>query len=327
MRRWLPFIIVATILPEFSFADRGSIPFPYRDEAAGSGVSERSGRPSAVQVFEPNQRAMIAWNGREEILVLSTDLRASERTRVLEVLPLPAEPVVTRGDNDVFTKAIDLINKKQSVAVPQVSKSRGVAALGPPEPAGQVTVHKKIEAHDISVTRVLDANGFVDWVENYLKSANVANPEIPEGMKSVIGEYLEEGFSWFVFDVVELDTERRTNQAIQYRFATDWLYYPLKITRTEEGYTTIDVLVVTAELLSDFPGLPVREVHVRHMPVSITGAELRGLSNDMYNLLRPREGWNPRPEEEGTPQEANVQLRSWRIRGKLSAFTQDLIAQ
>lgn len=57
------------------FADRGLIPFI-----------------PGVQIFEPNQRAMIAWNGSEEILLLSTDLRASQATQVLEVLPLPSEP-------------------------------------------------------------------------------------------------------------------------------------------------------------------------------------------------------------------------------------------
>jgi hypothetical protein len=40
-------------------ADRGAIPF----------------QPE-VTIFEPTQRALIAWNGEEEILILSTDLRA-----------------------------------------------------------------------------------------------------------------------------------------------------------------------------------------------------------------------------------------------------------
>ena len=61
-------------------ADRGSI----------------SLRPN-IKLYEPNQRAIIAWNGRTEILLLSTDLRASAPTKVLEVLPLPAEPKVKKG--------------------------------------------------------------------------------------------------------------------------------------------------------------------------------------------------------------------------------------
>jgi len=78
-----------------AWADRGSIPFkPW------------------VKIFEPNQRAMIAWNGREQILLLSTDLRASEPTKVLEVIPLPAEPKVSKGDVEVFRKATELINRK-----------------------------------------------------------------------------------------------------------------------------------------------------------------------------------------------------------------------
>ena len=68
-------------------ADRGSIPFD-----------------PGVRIFEPNQRAMIAWNGQEEILLLSTDLRASQPTKVLEVIPLPAEPEVKKGDRVLFSK-------------------------------------------------------------------------------------------------------------------------------------------------------------------------------------------------------------------------------
>ena len=62
------------------YADKGSIPFN-----------------ANVQIFEPNQRALIAWNGLEEILLLTTDLYASETTKILEVIPLPSEPEVEKG--------------------------------------------------------------------------------------------------------------------------------------------------------------------------------------------------------------------------------------
>ena len=77
------------------FADRGSIPF----------IPD-------IKIFEPTQRAMIAWNGEEEILLLTTDIRASDSTEVLEVLPLPYEPVVKKGDIETFKKAIRLINDR-----------------------------------------------------------------------------------------------------------------------------------------------------------------------------------------------------------------------
>jgi len=274
-------------------ADRGSIPF----------------KPD-VRIFEPIQRAMIAWNGEEEILLLSTDLRASEPTQVLEVLPLPSEPVVKKGDVEVFKKATALINRKlregQFLALERGYKTAERA------PAGEVTFHKKIGAHDISVTHVLDSNGFIEWVEGYLRSAGVENPTIPEGMRIVVGEYLKEDFSWFVFDVVSLDETPKTNDAIQYRFKTEFLFYPVKITRTEEGYTSIDLLILTPKLLGTFPGIPVEQVHLRHDPVSISSKELRDLSEDMDDLLGHRE---------------DMKLRIWQIQGNLSLFDRDLIAK
>jgi len=83
------------LLPFSARADRGSVPCK-----------------KGVSVFEPVQRAMIAWNGEEEILLLSTDLRVSERTKVLEVLPLPGKPEVSEGDVKVFRRATAPINGK-----------------------------------------------------------------------------------------------------------------------------------------------------------------------------------------------------------------------
>ena len=287
--------MVLTALP--AWADRGSIPF----------------KPG-VRIFEPNQRAMIAWNGKEEILVLSTDLKASEPTKVLEVIPLPAEPKVSKGDVEVFRKATELINRK--LAVPRMAKGRGRNALGGAHgarrPAGEVTFHKKIGAHDISVTHVLDSRGFIAWVEAYLRKQGVDTPTIPEGLKTVVGEYLQDEFPWFVFDVVELGEGPVTNDAIQYRFASDCIYYPLRITRTEEGDTAIRLLILTPQLVSRFPGLPVRRVELAHQPVTITRQELRELNEDMDALL------GRRPE---------MKLRIWNIHGRLSEFKQDLIAR
>ena len=275
------------------YADRGSIPF----------------KPN-VKIFEPTQRAMIAWNGKEEILLLSTDLKASEPTMILEILPLPSEPVVKKGDVEVFRKATALINRKLRERQAMALGKRHKSAEGPP--AGEVTFHKKIGAHDISVAHVLDSNGFIEWVEKYFRSAGVENPTIPSAMKTVVGEYLMENFSWFVFDVVSLDEAPKTNEAIQYRFKTDFLFYPVKITRTEEGYTSIDLLVLTPKLLSKFPGIPKEEVKLRHKPVSISSKELRSLNKEMDDLFEHRE---------------DLKLRIWQIRGKLSSFKKDLIAK
>ena len=297
MRRTVAAAMVLLILTPLDVcADRGSIPF----------------KPH-VKIFEPTQRVMIAWNGTEEIMLLTTDLRASEPTKVLEVMPLPSEPKVKKGDTEVFKRAVRLINSK---IAPQ-RHGRGARALGmnakvAERPAGEVTFHEKIGAHDISVARVNDSAGFVKWVEDYLRKAGVDNPSIPAPLKSVIGEYLADDYKWFVFDVVELGTEARTNDAIQYRFKTDCLYYPMRITRNEVGKTTVEMLVLTPKLLRNFPGIPATQVELPHRPVSISARELASLDKDMSDLL-------------GRP--PTIMLRIWRIRGELSSFKHDLVAR
>ncbi len=266
-----------------------------------------------VGMFKPNQRAMIAWNGSEEILLLSTDMRASEATQVLEVVPLPTEPKVKKGDVETFRKATTLINRKIRKP-PRVSRGGGGhgGAGGTGRPAGEVTFHKKIGAHNISVAHVLSTDGFIAWVEEYLGSLHVQNPVISPEMKSIVDQYLSGKFTWFVFDVISLDEVLSTGEAVQYRFKTKFLYYPMKITQTVAGSTTVDLLVLSPRLLSEFPGIPSDRVQLRHEPVSITSGELRSLNPDMDALLGHRE---------------DMKLRIWRLQGQASEFHQDLIAQ
>ena len=262
-----------------------------------------------VKIFEPNQRAMIAWNGDEEILLLSTDVSASESTMVLEVLPLPSEPQVKKGDLETFRKATDLINSKISIA--PLARA-GERTKGIPPPSGEVTFHKKIGAHDISVTHLLNANGFVDWVKEYLKSIGIEHEVISNEMKELIDEYINGNFEWFVFDVITLTEETVTNEPIQYTFKTKSLFYPLKITKTGEGNTSIELIILTPRLLADFPSLPIHRIALEHDPITITDEELRYLNEDMSGLLNDYK---------------KMRLRIWKIEGELKSFDRDLIAR
>jgi hypothetical protein len=319
--------LTAAIATTSVHADRGMIPF----------------RPH-VQIFEPNQRAMIAWNGTEEILLLSTDLRASEATKVLEVIPLPSEPKVKKGDVEVFKRATELINEKLGVREVRMTSARHAnsPSFDRAIPAGEVTFHKKIGPHDISVTRVNDATGFVQWVQKYLRSNRVVNPLIPPEVRTAVANYLKDGFSWFVFDLVELDAEPKTNDAIQYRFKSDALFYPLRISRVGKGDTAINLLILSPYLFESFLGVSRDRVDLEHPPITITSAELRSLNQDMADSLgaKPRSFWRlrlrpPRPfgshyklEDDDAPSQDNsMKLRIWRLRGALSSFDADLIAK
>lgn len=283
---------VLFLIMSVCFANRGMIPVnPY------------------VQIFEPTQRAMIAWNGSEEILLLSTDISASESTIVLEVLPLRSEPEVKKGDIETFHRATELINSKIQMSL-ELGRRNG-DSKGPSTPGGEVTFHEQIGAHDISVTHLLDPASFVDWVKEYLASMDIHADIISKDMKQLIDEYIGDGFQWFVFDVVSIGTETVTNEPIQYRFSTNKLFYPLKITSTASGDTRVELLILTPRLLKSFPGLPIASVSLPHDPITITNDELRALDEDMYGLLKKYD---------------RMKLRIWNISGALESFDADLIA-
>jgi hypothetical protein len=283
----LPLLLVLVSMP--AAADRGSIPFE-----------------PGVEITEPTQRAFVTWNGQEEILVLSTDLRASRPTKVLEVIPFPAEPKVTKGDVEIFRRANALLGPP-----PAGPRALSGKAAGRDGPAGRITFHEKIGAHDIRVVRVLDAEGFVTWVREALRKAGVKKVSIPPILARSIEAYLAEGYGWYVFDVVDLGTATRTNDAIRYRFASKAVYYPMKISRTETGQTSVELFVLTPKLLRRFPGLPIDRVEMLRKPVELTPAQVRGLDAESAKLL----GAGVRPK-----------LRTWRIRGDIRSFDKDLLA-
>lgn len=85
----------------------------------------------------------------------------------------------------------------------------------------------------------------MQWAEDYLHSAGMSAPHIPPDLAAIVQEYIDEGFNWFVFDVVSTLPKVRTNEPIQYRFKTIKLYYPLRITRTAHGKTEIELYVLS----------------------------------------------------------------------------------
>jgi hypothetical protein len=296
MKRFI-LLLVPLLANEHTFADMGSIPFIH-----------------AAKVLEPNQRALIAWNGTEQILILTTDLQSDRETKVLEIMPCPSEPTIQKAKAEVFQQATDLINMKLPRNPVAALSASAPESLGGPDmvPAGRVTSRQRIGAHDVSTTHVERPEDFVKWAQDYLKKQGVDNPMIPPSLAKVIEEYIEENFTWFVFDVVSLSKEPVTKEALQFRFKTEFLFYPMRITKTEQGDTTVTLLILTPRLIdSQFClGIPPENIQLVHQPVILTGVELQGLSKDIFNLL-------------GNPK--SIPIRNWQIRGRLDSFTDDVI--
>ncbi len=275
-----------------SHGDMGSIPFK-----------------KTVRITEPNQDAIIAWNGKEQLLFLQTTLASSEETKVLEVMPLPNKPTVDEAGPEVFKRCQSLLPKVR-VEYNSFGKDDPFGApLSPP--AANVVERKLIGAHDIRIVELLDAKRFSQWVTTEFGTEN-KDLEIPAPLLAVIDEYVKDGYKWFLFDVVDLKKEAAKKTPLKIRFATDKLYYPMRITRTEKGNTKVSLSILTNILFNkeDAIGIPRESFKVPSSPIDITGAQVKWIDPSIFELLG-------RPEK--------VKLRTWEISGEIDSFKKDLL--
>ena len=127
-----------------------------------------------VVLSEPGQKAFIAHNGQEELLILSTDVKASKSVSVLEFMPLPSRPEVSLAQEDCFTNLKELV-KRYNLYYPPVYRimaeeaKSGEAAYDPVE----LIFHQKLGVHDVTAVKINDMTEFVRWIKDYFKKSKV----------------------------------------------------------------------------------------------------------------------------------------------------------
>ncbi len=230
------FILLLLLLlsvPPTALADRGMIPI----------------EPD-VSVYEPGQKAIVAWNGEEEILILSTDVNAGGDTYALEIMPIPSNPnVIEKASFESFVTIQNLIWESAPVAL-------GNYYRGKDQTEGvEVTFHEKIGAHDITVVNASDASALTEWVENFLEANGISQEISLQSFTPTIEDYMARGFRFFVLDLVEMSSQQKSVEPILYRFETKFLYYPLKISSPIPGDTNITLFLLTNGKITpfDFP--------------------------------------------------------------------------
>ncbi|MBX7244521.1 MAG: DUF2330 domain-containing protein [Candidatus Sumerlaeaceae bacterium] len=298
-------------------ADCGSIPFyapilqpidlVSTNDPGSNSTTRVDFDPLKVSVFEPKQRAIILWNGYEEVLLLSTDQRATQRSAVLEVIPLPSEPKVRLGSFKTFSLAQKLVVEKRMWACAHPGAPADLLKL--PADAGRITFAEKMGAHDLAVAQVTSPSGFVDFVQGYLRDHYQTKeaPIRPEFVK-IIQSYLDEGYRWFAFDVIQMDGTLQSREPIEYRFFSDRVHYPLRISSLEKGETDAELLVITGDGAKHFEGIAERAIE-RQPVLGITTKEVSDLDASWAGFFHGR---------------ASVSLDQWNIKGPSSTLVRDV---
>lgn len=223
-------ILLAFISFPLVYADRGIIPVT-----------------PGVSVYEPGQKAIIAWNGQQEILILTTDVSSNRQTTVLEILPLPSKPTVEAGSFQSFQKIQEMIWGEGINRF--LFGGEGDARQGSVE----ILFHTQIGAHNITVVQATEAYDLLEFANSFLTSSGTNQTITLQKYQTVIEDYISRGFKDYALDIITFTPEEKSINPILYKFDSPTLYYPLLITTPVGGNGQITIFTLTKEKLETEP--------------------------------------------------------------------------
>lgn len=247
--------LLVTGVPLSAMADRGTCKELYSDMVV---VSRAPGGDSidSVMAYEPAQRAIILWNGNEEILSLATDLSYRTSGVLTEVIPLPAQPIAKVSQREVFSTLASIFERHRGMS----------AEWQPAAPEGTL--------FNLRVAPVTT-------VTQNIPSRKVADPYA--AIRPILARYQARGIGWLVFDDIEIRDYVQSFPPVEYRFRSDKVYYPLEISTMDHGETRVDLFVITQDKLTSFSqtDYPVQQL----ASITIDSAELKSLSPDWSTFM------------------------------------------
>ena len=210
-------------------------------------------------VEEGQQKAIIAWNGTDEVLMLSTDVRSSNESEVIEIMPLPSDPVISGGSWVSFWNVTSLINHYLDQTVnqglyPSFEPLHSGWHASTNSPGVYVTFQELIGFHFLTVVRAENSYDLMKWLNDFLETKG-QGLRPPSELDQLAKTYIQNGIKFFCIDMIETDQVEKTVDTVVYRFNTSKLYYPLRISSLFSGSTSISLFTITTDSLSNDPVL------------------------------------------------------------------------
>ncbi|MEM2776921.1 MAG: DUF2330 domain-containing protein [Candidatus Bathyarchaeia archaeon] len=254
------FIIVLAFASPLAYADRGV--FPIID----------------ANVYGPGQKAVIAWNGKIERLILSTDLYSNKEVKALEVIPFPSKPEIETGSFSAFEVIQNLMKEK----APRAPIEKTML---------EIVFHEKIGVHDVTIVKAENKEELINFMFNYLSEFNISQSLFISGRReAVLEDYLNRGFHYWVFDLIDLNLEAGSIEPLVYEFQSSFLYYPMKISSLAEGSTKITLYLITSEPINE-SDLPAKMSLAKYFPINqpiqfqLSKEELSKIDVGCFNLF------------------------------------------
>lgn len=201
--------------------------------------------PAGVSVYEPGQKAIVAWNGEQEVLILSVDILADNNTWVLEVIPLPSQP--DKPENGSFDSFFEVQSMLNGYMFDVYTEKEGGVPLGAEN--FEVLFQENIGAHSIAVVETTSALQLVNFAKNLLGEDKLAQGVSWGNLENLAAGYLERGMNYWVLDLIDLSDYLKSREPIIYTFESDYLYFPLEISSLASGDTEITLFTLTENSL------------------------------------------------------------------------------
>jgi hypothetical protein len=249
--------------------------------------------PPDVQLDESAQNAILAWNGKEEIIILSNDIESNAKATGLRIIPLPSNPTVKEGNFETFSKLTEIMNTKIEEVRNQWEKE-GMGLGGVPAPAAgiEITFQQKIGAHDLTIVKVNDLETFINWIKNFATQKGLTVKDISPEFKEGVKNYLKRDIKYFVFDVIETNGEKESISPLVYRFNSDYFYFPLLVSgvsEISEDHAKIKLFIITENKIpKEIPGEGKGDFYWKGSfgyAVQLTQEELKSVDGEIAGLF------------------------------------------
>ena len=199
--------------------------------------------PADITLSEPGQKAIIAFNGEEEILILKTDLTSTKKHYLVEMLPFPNLPEASLAEDDFLQRFQSLV-KAKNLRFGPVYRSGGSTGV-------EVVSHQQLGPHELRVLKVSSVEDLWEFLDPILKEKGLARPPLTPQAKLELEGYLEQRMYYFVLDIVEVGPETISVAPILYRFETETLFYPLRTSNVVGGEGVVELYFLTEGTDSD----------------------------------------------------------------------------
>ena len=184
-------------------------------------------------------------------MILSTDVKATGNTKVLEIVPFYSKPEIEEANFDSFYLLEDMFTLRTDAPVNYT------------EPGLTIVAHETIGPHDLTTISVdfsqessqkTYATKFEAFVLPYLKSIGFNSISFPDNLDKILEHYSRNGHRSFycVLDVIDVNSEVKSVVPLAYTFDAYELYYPLVISQLTPGKTNIQLYIIMEGILDVF---------------------------------------------------------------------------